>query len=127
MLHVEEDGKITLVLDGTPPTEVAADIIYRLFPEWWELFVEKNRGYGQKMSSGGGLGIKATIPDIIRKMGKIERAVWWGEELTGEQVREITMDLIGHLFLFLNHMDKDPLNETVKPGEVASPGRIRVQ
>jgi hypothetical protein len=85
-------------------TLVAAYICADLVPEWEKLFVEKNSGYGEGHRD---LGIKAQYVDIHRKVSKLRRAFWDGEELTGEQPREVLLDLIGHCFLAISLLDED--------------------
>lgn len=93
-------------LPEEPGTGVAEDIIGRLLPEWWAKFASKNRAYGAALSRGGGLGIKAFIPEMNRKMQGIVNLVWHDEpQGQGEGAREKAMDLIGHLFIFVANLD----------------------
>lgn len=95
-----------LELPEEPGTGVAEDIIRRLLPEWWAKFAPKNKAYGATLSRGGGLGIKAFIPEMNRKMQGIVNQVWHDEpQGEGESAREKAMDLIGHLFIFVSNLD----------------------
>lgn len=80
------------------------DIISDLVPEWALLFARKNADYGSHDDSAGVLGIPGQYADIWRKMSKLKRAMWDGEELEFEKTEEVISDLIGHLFLTLHMM-----------------------
>lgn len=96
-----------LELKGEPTTGVAIDIIERLLPEWWGRFQPKNSAYGGVLAQGGGLGIKAFIPEINRKVAGIINQVWHGEapQKGAEDAREKAMDLIGHLLILVSNLD----------------------
>lgn len=72
-------------------------IATELMPAWLELFAKKNADYGA--GSSFELGVKGQYSDIHRKMIKLKRALWHGEELAFEGVEEVIQDLISHLFL----------------------------
>lgn len=80
------------------------DIIGQLVPDWALLFARKNADYGSHDDSAGVLGIPGQYADIWRKMSKLKRAMWDGEELEFEKTEEVISDLIGHLFLTLHMM-----------------------
>lgn len=71
--------------------------------EWVAKFRAKNRDY-----SGAGaephqvLGVQGQFADIWRKIWKLKKALWDGQELAQEQPEEILHDLIGHCFLTLD-------------------------
>jgi hypothetical protein len=73
-----------------------------LLPEWHKQFEDKNADYGD---DSGKLGVKGGFTDLWRKVNKLKRAIWDGQELHGEQAREIAMDMIGHAFLLLVDLD----------------------
>lgn len=75
-------------------------IATRIMPEWLELFARKNRDYGS--GSAYELGVRGQYSDIHRKMIKLKRAMWDGEQLDFEDTDEIIKDLISHLFLTLH-------------------------
>lgn len=75
-------------------------IAQRIMPEWLELFARKNRDYGS--GSAYELGVRGQYSDIHRKMIKLKRAMWDGEQLDFEDTDEIIKDLISHLFLTLH-------------------------
>lgn len=75
-------------------------IATRIMPEWLALFQRKNRDYGS--GSAYELGVRGQYSDIHRKMIKLKRAMWDGEELDFEDTDEIIKDLISHLFLTLH-------------------------
>lgn len=103
---VTGDGRTVraIVESNGYPTEAARHIVEKLIPEWVDLFLRKNAGYG---NMHGDLGIKAQYVDIHRKVGKLRRAWWHGQPIGPESAREVCMDLIGHLFLALELMDSD--------------------
>jgi hypothetical protein len=74
-----------------------------LLPEWSLHFTNKNIDYADDANR---LGTKGAFVDIYRKVGKLKRAIWDGQELQGEQPREILIDLIGHCFLTIASMDQ---------------------
>lgn len=75
-------------------------IATRIMPEWLALFARKNRDYGS--GSAYELGVRGQYSDIHRKMIKLKRAMWDGEQLDFEDTDEIIKDLISHLFLTLH-------------------------
>jgi hypothetical protein len=75
-------------------------IAHRIMPEWLALFARKNRDYGS--GSAYELGVRGQYSDIHRKMIKLKRAMWDGEQLDFEDTDEIIKDLISHLFLTLH-------------------------
>lgn len=77
------------------------NIAIQLMPEWLSLFSQKNKDYGNNAKE---LGLRGQFADIWRKVAKLKRSMWDGEELQFEGTEEIIMDLIGHLFLSLNMM-----------------------
>lgn len=83
--------------DDSPELHVIAT---RIMPEWLELFARKNRDYGS--GSAYELGVRGQYSDIHRKMIKLKRAMWDGEQLDFEDTDEIIKDLISHLFLTLH-------------------------
>lgn len=86
------------------PTASAEYVCEGLLPEWEELFLQKNAGYG---GMHGELGLRAQYVDIHRKAGKVRRALWEDEDIGPESVREVLMDLIGHCFLTIDLIDKE--------------------
>lgn len=75
-----------------------------LLEEWVIQFVGKQRDYGDHADD---LGAPGQYAEIHRKIGKLKKAMWDGEMLRGEPAREVCMDLIGHLFLAIKHMDEN--------------------
>lgn len=71
--------------------------------EWAELFVQKQKDYGDGSDDLGGAGQYA---ELHRKITKLRRALWEGIELENEPVREVLMDLIGHCFLAMMYVDR---------------------
>jgi len=77
-----------------------------LLGEWLAEFEANNREYGDMHTE---LGVRAQYVDMHRKMGKLRKALWDGEDTSAwrENPREIVMDLIGHCFLMVERMDYD--------------------
>lgn len=53
------------------------------------------------------LGPRGQYSDMHRKMAKLKRAVWDGEELQREQPREIAADLIAHCLILMFLLDEE--------------------
>lgn len=85
------------------PSKTARHIIEDLVPEWQQMFLEKNAGYGDMAKD---LGVRGQYVDIHRKVGKLRRCMWNGEEIGPESLREVLMDLIGHCFLTIDLLDE---------------------
>lgn len=74
-------------------------------PAWSAKFDQKSRDYNSATTGWEPhtfLGVRGQFADVWRKIGKLKKALWDEEELTGEQPREIIQDLISHLFLTLD-------------------------
>lgn len=72
-----------------------------LLQEWILRFMSKQRDY---RDSADDLGAPGQYAELHRKMGKLKRALWDGEELVGEPAEEVLQDLIGHCFLAIRHL-----------------------
>lgn len=96
---------VRVVVDNNSwPTHAAEYICLKIVPEWQELFLKKNADYGDNSDD---LGVRGQFSDIHRKLKKLRRGLWEGQKLTGEQPREICLDLIGHLFLTIQMIDEE--------------------
>lgn len=101
-----------------------------LVQEWIELFLEKNSDYNSAPTPGfpegfenaDVLGIQGQFAEIWRKIWKLKKAMWDDQELTGEQPREVLLDLIGHAFLAIDMMDRAAatVQETTTDAEAVS-------
>lgn len=85
-------------------THSAAYIMQTLVSEWRQQFLEKNAAYGEDKDP---LGSSAEFVEIWRKARKLRRALWEMEDIGEEDVREVAMDMIGHLFLLIHILDSD--------------------
>jgi len=85
---------------ATPLQHILNDLV----PEWVVYFRDKNLDYGEDGADELGLG--GQYADLNRKMLKLKRALWDGQELKGEQPREILLDFIGHCFLTIDMIDR---------------------
>lgn len=75
-----------------------------LLQQWTNQFLQKQRDYGD---SADDLGAPGQYAELHRKMGKLRRALWEGKPLVGEPAREVLMDLVGHCFLAIKHLDEN--------------------
>lgn len=92
------DGVAVIPDDGD--SQELLVIAQKIMPEWLAMFARKNRDYGS--GSAYELGVRGQYSDIHRKMIKLKRAMWDGEQLDFENTDEIIKDLISHLFLTLH-------------------------
>lgn len=99
---------VRLEIDNIP-TQEAVEICKYILPDVLEAFLKKNRDYGDSTYGANAmrLGPKAQFVDIWRKVKKLKRAIWDGEQLHGEQPEEILQDFLGHVLLALLDYRKD--------------------
>jgi hypothetical protein len=102
-LTVESDGFSVANQDGD--SRELHDIVNVYLPRFLALFSQKNKDYGNGFSNE--LGIRGQYSDIHRKVGKLRRAMWDGEELEFEGVSEILLDLVGNAFLTMHMLDQN--------------------
>lgn len=101
-MRIAETPKgIEIIAEDGDSTELLA-IAQKHMPDWLALFAKKNADYGG--GSAFELGERGQYSDIHRKMIKLKRSMWDGEELGFEGQAEVISDLIGHLFLTLHMM-----------------------
>ena len=91
-----------IILEYMAPTQEALDIIDRIFPEWLDLFLKKNRQYGNNPDD---LGVRGDYADMHRKWKVLRRGMWDFTPLPGESTREVLLDMIGHCFRAIHHGD----------------------
>lgn len=95
---------------GPQPQTSSGFFIYEvLLPEFLERFFAKNADYGDQHRRG--LGVAAEYVGIHRKIEKLKAALWDGQEMNGEDAREMLMDLIGQCFIVLDLMAQEQTNE----------------
>lgn len=96
---------VVIALQGGETKEMR-DILTIQMPLFLELFIQKNKEYGENAQT---LGPRGQFADIWRKIAKLKTGLWDGEEdkLTSEGVDEILRDLIGHCFLILSMRDRE--------------------
>lgn len=91
----------------TPEEDFLGYITEVLVPEWKEKFLDKSMDYSSSdFSPHKILGEKGQFADIWRKIWKLKKGLWDGEDLRYEQPREILLDLIGHCFLAISEIDR---------------------
>lgn len=95
----------SIVASGTGgrTTKSYERIMSDLVSAWADRFRAKNLDYsGQDFEPHLVLGEAGQFAEIWRKVWKLKKSMWDGEELTFEQKEEILQDLIGHCFLALD-------------------------
>lgn len=108
-LPLEEKGEPNILLLALEEidTEVFADILREFVPVILSRFAKSSRDYGNKGADR--LGAQGQFADMSRKMLKLQRALWEGKRLEGEQPEEILSDLIAHSLLTLRFLRDDNL------------------
>jgi hypothetical protein len=88
-------------------------IVDRLIPEFISHQQQKAKDYNGSLpgfpdgfENADVLGVKGQFAEIWRKIWKLKKGMWDGEQLVNEGVREILMDLIGHCFLAIDMLDR---------------------
>lgn len=84
--------------------ERARYMIEKLAAEALQKFAKASVHYGDAFQDDTGL--KGQWCDIYRKIGPLKRALWEGKMLTRESPRTICMDLIGHLLITVDMLDR---------------------
>lgn len=74
-----------------------------LVPEWLRRYKQKARDYRGNHRT---LGIRGQFSELWRKVFKLKQAWWEGIPLENEPPREVVIDMIGHLFLALEMLDR---------------------
>lgn len=90
--------------DGEQLKRVVLDVL----PSALELFARKNEDYGDLAET---LGERAQFVDMWRKMGKLKRSMWEGEQLQFEQPKEILQDFVGHVLLTIDLLQQNSIKE----------------
>ena len=92
-------NSLSVELDGSETGELH-DILTVHLKDFLDLFIRKNKEYGENAQT---LGPRGQFSDMYRKMIKLRTGMWDGDEhlLTSESVDEILLDMIGHCFLTL--------------------------
>lgn len=106
--------EIRIQLPDGLSTETAAYILGGLLPQWAAMWQEKHKDYGEHAND---LGAPGQYAELHRKIGKLRRAMWEGEELVSEPAREVAMDMIGHLFLAIMFLDNPDMQKYPKKNE----------
>lgn len=96
------DDAFTVYIGEGPHSQTLMDIMNRILPNALALFAAKNKGYGDMADV---LGSRAQFVDMHRKMDKLKRGLWEGQDIGDENVREVTQDLFGHCLLLLRTFD----------------------
>jgi hypothetical protein len=95
-----------------PQTELAERIVGTHLPAALEHFLRRNAEYGDDVDFN--LGSRGQYVDISRKVQKLKRLMWEGEQAKdgAESARTIVMELIGHLLMTMDYMmEEDGVNK----------------
>jgi hypothetical protein len=84
-------------------------MVNKILPEAVTRFREKSSDYGEVFRE---LGLAGQYSDMHRKMHKLKKWMWDGEELKGEQVDEILQDLFGNILISLYLYHEEVLRGT---------------
>jgi len=98
-------NQYTITIQGVPNPQ-AVRVITDVLPKALDLYLRKSKDYGGNVMDRFRLGIKASVPDMARKFGKIIDAIWEDKPLQFEQPEEVLMDLLGHIFIILDQMNR---------------------
>jgi hypothetical protein len=116
----EPDAKTTLwicpgILPGTgwmAPPELKPGmtpqeyIVSKLLPEIATMLLEKARDYDAGSTYNHRvLGLPGQFADIWRKVAKLKKGMWEGQDLAGEPLRVVLQDMIGHCLLAIELID----------------------
>lgn len=100
-----------------PKTQQGEYIFFNVIPKVIEMFLGKNQDYGDTSFE---LGIKGQYAELHRKMGKLKRSMWDGEELMYEKTDEVLTDLIGHCLLSLYFLEREKIGVAAMEADTAS-------
>lgn len=98
------DDTVTCWLGEGPHSQTLVDIMNKHLPEALSLFSRKNKGYGDMADV---LGSRAQFVDMHRKMDKLKRGLWEGQDIGDENIKEVVQDLFGHCLLMLRTFDQE--------------------
>lgn len=86
------------------PSDPYHVMVKRILPRAVKRFLEKSADYEDLFFD---LGLAGQYSDMHRKMHKLRKALWEGEELKGEQPEEILEDLIGNCMISIYLLQHD--------------------
>ena len=102
---MSNDDTVTLfsraALEGASPQAIR---VVKITMEALELFLEKNKGYG---NTAYVLGARGQYADMNRKMGKLKHTLWDGNEPVGESIETMLMDMVGHTLLTIDFLREE--------------------
>lgn len=99
-----QGDEMLIKISPRPQTELAARIMFEHAPEALAHFLRRNAEYGD--DNDFNLGVQGQYVDISRKVQKLKRRWWYGEDAPdgAESDRTIVMELIGHLLMSMDMM-----------------------
>lgn len=94
-------------MDDLPESELdERGALAAIFEEAQALHLKKRNDYMTPEGDvGDDLGVAGQYAEIHRKSKKLKRAMWEGQDMVGEQPREILLDLIGHAVKAIRYYD----------------------
>ncbi len=88
-------------------TNTFQDILLEFVPVILDRFAKASRDYGD--TGANRLGAAGQFADMSRKMLKLQRSLWEGKKLEGEQPEEVLSDLVAHCLLTMKFLRDDNL------------------
>jgi hypothetical protein len=104
-----------------------------LVQEWIEHFTTKAQDYNSEPIPGfpegfenaDVLGVQGQFAEIWRKIWKLYKGMWKGEQLKGEPTREVLLDMISHCFLAIDMLDRQGESD-LTPVMIAKPDFVEL-
>lgn len=110
-VRTSTEGDLALEIPEFWLSDDKADMLKVCLPEALILFLQKSHDYqSDGFHTANLLGARGQFADIWRKIGKLYRTLWNGEESNFETSKEIVQDLFGHVLLTLDYLHKDEVN-----------------
>lgn len=105
--HVGNVKQFMLALFHEPETDLARAVMERHLPEAIDHFLMRNAEYGD--DDDFDLGVSGQYVDISRKVQKLKRRWWDGEDVPdgAESDKVIIQELIGHLLMSLHYLEQE--------------------
>lgn len=94
-----------LITFEDPKTKMAEVIVAEILPDVIDAFINKNADYDVNGTNiAEKFGLKGQYMKLHDKVMKLERPLWNGEKLEGEQPEEVLGDLIAHALICLKFL-----------------------
>ena len=101
------ENNIVLSLQDESPVD---SLLIMHLPHIVALFRSKARDYGgDNHFTADSLGARGQFAEIWRKVGKLKRCMWDGQQMKHEQADEILADLFGHIMLAIDYVEGEAI------------------